>query len=371
MDVSRTLDGHLDSIQVCRAIAAVAVVFTHAITRISTTFGESHPASVFYRDGRQWTVGDAGVDLFFAISGFIMLYVHRNDFGRAGVQLNFISKRLLRVVPIYWLVTTMSVAIMFLLPSLFTTHSTSIDVPWIIGSYLFLPITSPDGVISPIVGVGWTLNYEMFFYLIFTFALALPLKRALPLIFLFFCALVLIGVLWPAAGPIFTFATSWLLLDFLMGIAIAWWALRWGKPPMSVSIFLIGIGTAALAITVVHTPPEQGALRFLAWGVPCALILFGACGTKDPSGKAGRIASAVGNASYSIYLFQALAMPFWAIVMRKAQLDILSFDLRVLLLTLLVTVSGVLFWYFVERPLGRIVKGYFATLRARNVSSSA
>ena len=88
-------------------------MFTHAITRIVRTFPEEASHSVFvYGPGGQLTVGDAGVDLFFVISGFIMFYVHQKEFGQPGAQIEFTTKRLLRIVPTYWFLTTIAVFIL-------------------------------------------------------------------------------------------------------------------------------------------------------------------------------------------------------------------------------------------------------------------
>jgi len=188
--------GRLDSIQVLRAVAAIGVVFTHAITRLSTSFPGASEHALFTGLGGQLTVGDAGVDLFFVISGFIMLHVHRNDFGRPGAPLRFMLRRILRIVPIYWLLTTLALVFLIFAPQLFTTHYRGIYLPWIVGSYLFLPIAPPDWNATPVVGVGWTLNYEMFFYAVFAGALLLPRRLGLQLIFVCFGILVGLGILW-------------------------------------------------------------------------------------------------------------------------------------------------------------------------------
>lgn len=349
----------LESIQVLRAVAAVGVVFTHAITRIGMTFPRENQHSLFTGPGGQFTAGDAGVDLFFVISGLIMLYVHHDDFGQPGAQLNFLRKRLLRIVPIYWLLTTIAVVFLIFAPKLATNHNTGIDLPWILGSYLFLPIAPPGWAgVSPVIGVGWTLNYEMLFYAVFAASLALSRRRALQLICLCFVSMVALGTILKSASPLFSFVTNWLLLDFLMGVGIALWVLTKRKLSPPARRILLSIGIACIAATIIWTPPEEGLLRFLFWGVPGALIVFAICGASVPAGRLGRFASMLGDASYSIYLFQFFALPAWARAMAILRMDTIPFDVDVLILTGLVTASGVGCWFFLERPLGNMMRNF-------------
>ena len=348
----------LESVQMLRAVAAIGVVFTHAITRVGATLSRDNYHSLFTDANGQLTLGDAGVDLFFVISGFIMLYVHRGDFERAGAPTNFIKRRLLRIVPIYWLLTTIAVAFLAFAPQLFTTHYTGIDLPWIAGSYLFVPVAPPGGSVAPVVGVGWTLNYEMFFYAVFAGALLLPRTLGLRLICLCFGSLVAVGILLKPSSALLGFLTSWLLLDFLVGIAIAWWVLTRGKLSRRARYILLFSGAACLAATIVWTPPEQGPLRFLLWGIPAALIVFAMCSVTVPVGRFGKFMSVLGDASYSIYLFQFFALPAWAHAMRAVHAEAISFDADVLILTILVTASGVGCWYLLERPLGGITRNF-------------
>lgn len=360
----------LASIQVLRAVAAVGVVFTHAITRISTTFPHERSHSFLTDAAGQLTVGDAGVDLFFVISGFIMLYVHRNNFEKPGACLNFMTKRLLRIAPIYWFLTTIAVGFLLLVPELFSKYYTSIDLPWIAGSYLFLPIAPPGGSVTPIVGVGWTLNYEMFFYVVFANSLLLPRRLGLWLIVLCFGFLVAVGTVLQSSNPLLGFVTNWLLLDFLMGIAIAWWVLTKGKLSHRTKYVLLSSGIACLAATAIWTPPEEGPLRFLFWGIPAACIVFALCGAHVPEGRFGKLMSFLGDASYSIYLFQFFALPGWAYAMRGAHADAIPFDANVLILTMLVTASGVGCWFLLERPLGGFARTILRLDIARHPSTA-
>ena len=350
--------GRLESIQVLRAVAAIGVVFTHAITRLSTTFPGASDHALFTGAGGQLTAGDAGVDLFFVISGFIMLHVHRNDFERPRAPLRFMTRRILRIVPIYWFLTTVALAVLIFAPQVFTTHYKGIYLPWIVGSYLFLPVAPPDWNATPVVGVGWTLNYEMFFYAVFAGALLFSRRRGLLLIFQGFGCLVALGMVWKPSVPWLGLVTNWLLLDFLMGIAIAWWMLSRGRLSPAPICALVSIGVACLAATIVWPPPEEGPVRFLLWGIPAACIVLGMSSVNIPEGRFGKLMSVLGDASYSIYLFQFFALPAWARAMRIAGAEVFPFDANVLGLTVLVTASGYLCWLLLERPLGTVAQSW-------------
>ena len=206
MSAVKTKHPRLASIQLLRAAAAIAVVFTHAITRLGYSFPGAGAHSYLTGPNGQFLAGDAGVDVFFVISGFIMYFVHHNDFGVPGAPLEFLKKRISRIVPIYWLLTTLAVVIIIAVPNLMVTHNSRIGFSWIASSYLFLPIASRGSTISPIIGVGWTLDYEMFFYLAFAGALFLPLRRGLLAIGALFVSAVGIGALvnpGSAAGAFF------------------------------------------------------------------------------------------------------------------------------------------------------------------------
>ena len=110
----------------------------------------------------------SGVDLFFVISGFIMVYSSEDLFGARGAWRTFLTRRLVRIVPLYWLTTAITIPLM----------SLTVDWQSLLGSYFFIPYRAPSNAIVPLHGVGWTLNLEMFFYVIFAAAIS-SLKRSL------------------------------------------------------------------------------------------------------------------------------------------------------------------------------------------------
>ena len=145
------------ALQILRAVAAVAVVLVHAGIDLSY-FGHTNVT---------WTTrGNAGVDLFFVVSGFVMVYIASPQFGKREAPVQFFVRRLIRIVPLYWLLTTGYIV------------AKSYPLAYIAASYLFIPAARPNGVLQPVILQGWTLTYEMFFYLLFAIAILLRRRAA-------------------------------------------------------------------------------------------------------------------------------------------------------------------------------------------------
>ncbi|WP_448647151.1 acyltransferase family protein [Pseudomonas mohnii] len=147
----------LDWMQGLRGIAAILVVFVHARYVLRGTPSENFAESLFMP-------GAMGVDLFFLISGFIMVYATRDSDGSLLYTAEFLVKRIARIWPTYAVISVVGVAL--LMPP---DHFLSIlNIKIMLKSLLFLPI-NPDTppFFSLPWGLGWTLNFEMYFYLFF------------------------------------------------------------------------------------------------------------------------------------------------------------------------------------------------------------
>jgi peptidoglycan/LPS O-acetylase OafA/YrhL len=151
--------GVIRNVQALRGLAALLVVFVH-LDNLLLAIGLS-------------TFGGAGVDIFFVISGFIMVYTTAD---RHVTPWSFMADRIARIVPIYWLITLAVFCIALVSPMLL--QATRADWNELVKSLFFIPFTKADGVVAPMFYVGWTLNYEMFFYLLFALGLAFPSNRA-------------------------------------------------------------------------------------------------------------------------------------------------------------------------------------------------
>ncbi|TDH58181.1 acyltransferase [Dankookia rubra] len=274
--------GQLIEIQALRAFAALAVVAYHAADRAGSAFG----------------VGAAGVDVFFVISGFIMMTVTA---ARPTTPLRFAWNRISRIVPLYWLVTLALVGLALVLPAAMPNLQASPDR--VVQSLLFIPHRDPAGQIFPVLVPGWTLNFEMFFYALFAAALVLPRSAQLAAITAMMLGLVGLGVLLRPDGAVAATYTSPMLLEFLAGIWLAQLRLRGRLPRRQIGLAMLALGLAAYA-ALQATRTYSDAWRVVLWGGPALLIVAGTLAAA-PALRPG-LAKRLGDASYSIYLLHPL-----------------------------------------------------------------
>ena len=267
----------LDSVQMLRAIAALAVVFFHI---------------PLFRNG------DWGVDIFFVISGFIMAMV------TAQSGSHFFTKRVIRVVPLYWLGTLGVFGVALLLPSLL--DNTTADGQGLLKSLFFIPYQKGEYV-QPLLYLGWTLNFEMFFYALFAISMAISHRHRLLICSGLLLALVLLGH-WVTFDTLLAkFYTQQILAEFVLGMGCyavytrttAW---RAAGPRKGARAALIMIGLAALVYMPLAGSLVESMGRALAWGIPAAVIFLalvhGLSGVRLPG-----LLVLIGDASYSLYLF--------------------------------------------------------------------
>jgi exopolysaccharide production protein ExoZ len=287
-------------VQILRGIAALAVLIHHIMEETTVLF-VSKPFP-------NWlvTVGASGVDLFFVISGFIMLYTTQRHFGRSGAAAEFILRRFIRIVPMYWIC---SLAIVVLASSGLAYKTKIIAADNILLSLSFLPTD------NLILGVGWTLQYEIYFYAIFAFCmLVMTSRQALFAIPFALGLMIFIGHQLPGS-PAQRFLANPIALEFAFGLWLAYGYSR-GRWLGAYSALAALAGVAGLVVTSMWFATEDtsglGAIRLWAWGIPAALILYSALSMPKINGWPGAILYALGNASYSIYLTHAIVMTSYA-----------------------------------------------------------
>ena len=275
--------GEIRTIQSLRAVACLLVVAYHAV------------------DGR-WANGSAGVDLFFVVSGLVMGLSSSGLASRPDGWRVFAARRLRRLVPLYWTMTTLKLAIGLALPA--TLAATRPGVWNVAASYLFIPARDGAGVVRPLLGVGWTLQFEMLFYGLFACALAWrrpPLAVLLPVL----APLAALGFLRHADWPAPMVLANGLVLEFCAGVLLAGLAWRLVRLPAALAWLLGTIGLGALLLL-----PSCGAWRFAVWGSGASLVVAACLALEQRLGaRLPRRVLAVGEASFATYLVHPFLVP--------------------------------------------------------------
>lgn len=329
-------------VQILRGLAAIMVVFAHIESQIERAGGATFPLL---------NIGVSGVDVFFVISGFIIWVTSQSN--RMTIW-TFYSRRAIRIIPLYWLVTGFITFVALVAPSLMS--STVFNLTHVIASFGFVPYPHP--VLHdpyPILVPGWSLNYEAFFYLLFGMGLLLP-KRLLTLFACLGALLVLTacGFLIRQPNYLLYFYTDPIILEFAFGICIGALYTHVSKPPLWVGLAAIPVGIAGIIGAGLADWVNDHHVRFLAVGVPATLLVFGVTVARryqfDPRLP---LLVALGDASYSIYLTHVIVVPvgfrLWAIShlgYGTAQMTLLVF-----LEVVLAASVGWVVHRLVERPL--------------------
>jgi exopolysaccharide production protein ExoZ len=336
----------LVSVQYLRGIAALLVVLAHAA---------AHPLTDVPLLLERF--GQAGVVLFFVISGFIMVTVTGD--GRFSPR-EFLARRIVRVVPLYWLMTTLTALLAVGAPALF--HTTITTWPHYLQSLLFIPHEAPGrGGTSPLLSLGWTLNYEMFFYLVFALCGVVGLRTRIALISAIFLGLATFGQLAPSGDTLVGFYTNMIMLPFVAGTLLAYahrrgWLDRWSNRQAA----LVALAALAAGLWTFTMVPERPTTLTVVLGLTVAAIGLLASGLAT-EGRPPRIAplEALGNASYSLYLTHMFAIGALVAIAARLlpQWNDLAYVALVGLAIALSAALGLVVHHGIEKPLLALMRG--------------
>lgn len=330
-------------VQYLRGIAALMVVWHHARDQM--------PGLATIIKGN---FGTSGVDLFFVISGFIMVITTSATTSPGA----FAIKRIIRVVPMYWLLTVLMVAIWAIKPDLFKTlNVTSVSL---VQSLLFIPHFSdafPEQV-WPLLVPGWTLNFEMFFYAVFAVSLVLPPKTRL----VAFTAVFVLLVLSPYVNAPYQSAaariyTSPLLLEFLAG---AWIGRIWLKKVFSLSTLMsLGLFVLGVLMLISRDSPPLGVFTQI---LGASLVVLGALNVRFSKWNS-KFLLALGNSSYSLYLTHLFTLGVFRVLWTKTMPAGMTTPLAALFMLTSLAVCVVIGWVtfkYLEAPLTRKLNSLIA-----------
>jgi exopolysaccharide production protein ExoZ len=336
-----------NGLQVLRYVAAMLVAVMH-ITQAISIYITGRGENVY------WAPGGSGVDIFFVISGFVMAITtraqHDDRRARREAAWVFARRRLLRIVPLYWFYTLLKVALVLALPAL--AVKSVIEPSHLAASLLFMPVTSPWGLVQPVLPVGWTLNFEMLFYTVFAVAIALGAPR-IRFCLVFFLALFVAAQLMPSVVPLAFYGQS-IIFEFVLGVAIAHALIRFARPHAAIAI-LVALAGALLMFGFGWRIDGE---RLFPWGVGAAAIVLGTAWLEPWIARAPAVKplAFLGDASYSIYLSHPFVVP--AVVMALHRIGV-NDSLSVLLAAgATVTLAGCLSHVFLEKPMMSFFRRY-------------
>jgi peptidoglycan/LPS O-acetylase OafA/YrhL len=346
----------IDSIQGLRATAALLVVVDHSMSIMISKGALLNIDSNF-----AWLFGGIGVKIFFLISGFIMTVTTHDEFAAPNASRHFLWKRLVRIAPMYWIATTLYAARLYLQGA--PPHL----VP-LIFSFLFVPYRNELGTMQPVYGLGWTLNYEMFFYVLFGLALQFRILSGMSGVIASLIGLVLIvnsGIFVPAPGFAPSMLVFWgdpIVLFFAGGILIGALRVRLAGSgrllPIGIYTALAGALACILAY-IVYMFAGLSANQSFNWEIAACAgpVIF--CGLAvDPirNERLRPLLRALGDASYSTYLTHGFLIGpgqrLWFAVFgpRCAAHFILT-------MIIFCSVVGLVSYRYIEKPLLNILRG--------------
>lgn len=336
LPISHNNQAYIPGLQCLRGIAAIAVVIAH-ITYAQQQQFPDHKAFL------PQITSFWGVDIFFVLSGFVITYITANTPAGAANAKYFLLCRLIRIVPAYWFYTLLSFFIAYVVGE-------HINFKELWQSLLFI---KPG---FPLLMVGWTLTYEMLFYLLYSFFLVFlnNKQRALAVSSILF-VLVLIRISTNISNVYFKFYSNPILLEFVFGLLIG------SLPTSSLRNFRLpklSIIAGSIALCISGAALELDTLiqfRVILWGLPAALIVWGVLNIQQT--RQWILLEKLGNISYSIYLIHIPIISAVAIALHQL-LDpstnpVAIYCIFSLLFT--ITLAGISY-KFIEKDAGRWLK---------------
>jgi exopolysaccharide production protein ExoZ len=289
------------SLQGARGVAVLGVVLFH-MTAVEHKYSGGDillpPLLDFFQ---------LGVDLFFIISGFVMVIVSRGRFHQRAESQRFLFNRVSRIYPTYWLYYFLTLAVLLVQPGMVNSSHGSSNL---LMSFLLLP---NDQVL--LVMVAWSLLFELWFYLVFTGLMCFR-ERWLP----FFMALWALILLvfntfenWQDFNPALRIMLHPYALEFIIGVVLAllFYSRHSARIPTSavVAALLIALLPGVSLIGYYRLFDDQGMLRMFAVGAVFGTLVFAlALLERRRYLRMPKFLVAVGDMSYTVYLSHLLVL---------------------------------------------------------------
>ena len=321
------LQNKIDSIQVLRFFAAFSVMMVHL------------PVFEF---------GIWGVDIFFVISGFIMMYVTENN------EKFFLLKRIFRIVPLYWILTLGVFVLAIFIPEVL--NNTTANTAHLIKSLFFIPFDKNGTGHFPILFLGWTLNFEVIFYFLFSLSLVFFKENRMIACSIFIIIFLVFNKVFSEKNFIFETYANDIFIEFIFGmILFTIWKRYKNKISTNLTNHFICLTILLVSIFILN---YYNFSRSISYGLPSLILaiyfLFFLNHLKFP-----KILVSLGDASYCIYLLHPYIIQFFYKILEINEYDIIIELFFTLIISIIVFIISLLIYKFIEFPINGSLRKKF------------
>ena len=321
------LQNKIESIQVLRFFAAFSVMMVHL------------PVFEF---------GIWGVDIFFVISGFIMMYVTENN------EKFFLLKRIFRIVPLYWILTLGVFVLAIFIPEVL--NNTTANTAHLMKSLFFIPFDKNGTGHFPILFLGWTLNFEVIFYFLFSLSLVFFKENRMIACSIFIIIFLVFNKVFSEKNFIFETYANDIFIEFIFGMVLFMiWKRYKNKISTNLTNHFMCLTILLVSIFILN---YYNFSRSISYGLPSLILaiyfLFFLNHLKFP-----KILVSLGDASYCIYLLHPYVIQFFYKILEINEYDIIIELVFTLIISIIVFIISLLIYKFIEFPINGSLRKKF------------
>jgi exopolysaccharide production protein ExoZ len=299
-EIPSTKTQRLEWVEVGRGLAALFVTMLHAATgmKLPQYSGQEGLGGMF-------TYGFLGVDFFFVLSGFIIVYSCFHGFGNPRELRNYALRRFIRVFPTYWLVLTLA-----LIVNLLAQREKAPVAPyWLLEQYSLLLKAG-----EPWLGPAWSLQHEFLFYALLA-SFFLSFRIGLITLSLWFVGI----ATYYFTSPLQAISSTWQNvafhlygLHFLAG-AFLGLLMRQGKGLKGATLVFAVLGVVGLSLMYQQAMTFRS-ISLLRYATACfafAAVMGGLLLMSRHTFKPPAVFVWLGSISYSLYLVHLYPISYW------------------------------------------------------------
>jgi len=334
------------NIQALRGIAVLFVVLYHIIA-IETKYNPSYIVMFDF-----FKIGNIGVDIFFIISGFIMVTVTKNYFKDRNKFYKFMYLRFTRIYPLYWFYTILLLPILFVKPE--WINSSQDGNVNILSSILLFPTET-----LPLIMVGWSLIHEIYFYIIFgLFLLLIDRSKLIKYVFIWLLIIIISNIFSDYSSPLIKLIINPLTVEFMAGVLLGIYYLNNSHNIRFSKVLLFISFLSLLFISYLHESIEiQGWNRIIIFGMPSFLIILFSIEVEKQGFIFNKYLILIGDASYSIYLSHLLTLNVVAKVFNIFLYENYIFELFMIIAMITIALAwGLISYKYIETPIINFTK---------------